>query len=179
MTLANQPPPIGYATMLAFAGVLLCFAPWGRPLYAEPGDPGPANEAESRLLIPPPSGGEIMWSRWLAQELDAEAEHQTYNQRRVDVLTSRRAIEVEWCKRSKVAECVRQARYYGVATGRPSAIVLLVGRGSYEEERVVYDLVVEEAARSGVMAVSVLDVREPNVGACCEHLGLVPTEAKP
>lgn len=124
---------------------------------------------------PAPDSNELAWSQWLAAELESDAEHVLFSGKRVDVLTSRLAIEVEWCDRKKVSEAVEQATFYGVATGRPGAIVLLTGRGDHRVERVTYNLVVEAAARAGVRAVSIIDVRDPDLGACCEHLGLVPT----
>lgn len=123
---------------------------------------------------PTPEDNEVAWSRWLAEQIEGDAEHVLFNGRRVDVLTSELAIEVEWCKREKAAEAVEQASYYGVATGRPGAIVLLTGRDAHKTERVAYDLVVAAAVRGRVQAVAVIDVRNPDVGACCEHLGLVP-----
>lgn len=127
---------------------------------------------------PSPTDNELAWSHWLAGELEGQAEHVLFSGRRVDVLTSELAIEVEWCRREKVAEAIEQASYYGVATGRPGAIVLLVGRGERKAEQLAYDLVVQAAVRGKVRGVAVLDVRDPDVGACCEHLGLVPTTAR-
>ena len=136
--------------------------------------------AEHLLPAPPPqSAKETEWSRWIAESMGGESEHQTYNQRRVDVLLHNRAIEVEWCKKEKISEAIRQAQYYAASTGRPGAVVLLTGRDDYSREREVYDQAVQAAARSGVLAVSWIDVRDPLLGVMCEHLGLVPTPATP
>lgn len=139
----------------------------------------PVSELVELLPAPPPSSTakETDWSRWIAESMGGESEHQTYNQRRVDVLLHNRAIEVEWCKKEKIAEAIRQAQYYAASTGRPGAVVLLTGRDDYSREREVYDQAVQAAARSGVLAVSWLDIREPKLGVMCEHLGLVPTPA--
>lgn len=172
--------PFGFSAAETWIALLLlvvmamAIAGAATPAPAENTDPGPAASVTG---TPPPeiAAGELAWSRWLAAELTGDAEYQTFSQRRVDVLTDRLAIEVEWCVGHKAHECVRQARYYAVATGKPGAIVLLVGRGDYQRERVVYDQVVEEAARAGIAAVATLDVRSPDIGDCGEHLGLVPT----
>lgn len=137
-----------------------------------------AEQAPATLIAPAEDAKEVEWSAWLAARLEAEAEHVLFNGRRVDVLTEEMAIEVEWCRREKVAEAIEQATYYGVATGRPGAVVLLVGRDDHKAERIAYDLMVAAAGRGRVRAVAVLDIRNPDVYACCEHLGLVPTPCR-
>ena len=60
----------------------------------------------------------------IAVERKGIAEFRTPDGSRVDVLTEEYAIEVEWS--SKWAEAIGQSLYYGIATNRKPAIILLV-----------------------------------------------------
>ena len=76
------------------------------------------------IHMPEPTDPEPAWSAWLAERMGGIAEYRTADGSRVDILTSTLAIEVDWVK--KWPESIGQAVYYGIATQRQPAILLLL-----------------------------------------------------
>lgn len=74
---------------------------------------------------------EVSWSKELAGRLGAAAEYRTADGSRVDILTDRCAIEVEWCRKWK--ESVGQALFYAQQTGRNPAVILLMEDDQLDE----------------------------------------------
>ena len=75
---------------------------------------------------------EIVWSVWLACRMGGIAEYTLPDRSRVDILTPLLAIEVDWVK--KHFEAFGQAIFYGEATSRQAAVLLLL-RGKPSEQR--------------------------------------------
>jgi len=64
------------------------------------------------------------WAEVIAKEFkDANVEVTLYNKTRVDILTPRLAIEVDWAE--KFCEGYGQAKYYGKVTNRRPLLILL------------------------------------------------------
>ena len=62
----------------------------------------------------------------LCSRLNGVTEYRLKDATRVDCLTNKYAIEVDWAK--KWAEGIGQALYYGLMTGKKPAVALIVGR---------------------------------------------------
>ena len=80
---------------------------------------------------------EPVWSGWLAQQINGEAEARFVDDAgkgRVDILTDRFAIEVEW---PKAPESLEQASRHGRAFDRQPVVVYLVGRGNRTVEKAI------------------------------------------
>ncbi len=84
---------------------------------------------------PKPHEPEPVWSRWIAYLLGGVPEVRTFDGSRVDVLTERYAIEVDWVKNWKTGPA--QAVLYGAQLGREPAVILLT-RGKPSEERYLH-----------------------------------------
>jgi hypothetical protein len=63
----------------------------------------------------------------LAPKYDAEVEVILWDRTRVDLLTPKYAIEVDWAR--KWAEAIGQATWYGIVTDRQPAVLLLARPG--------------------------------------------------
>jgi|GEM_PF-6338244 len=64
------------------------------------------------------------WAEIIAKEFErSEVEVTLYNKTRVDILTPRLAIEVDWAE--KFCEGYGQAKYYGKVTDRQPMLILL------------------------------------------------------
>lgn len=83
----------------------------------------------------PAAADELAECRRLAPKYEAEAEARLWDATRVDLLSDRYAIEVDWAP--KWAEAIGQALYYAEVTGREPAVLLLV-RDFRGEARYVY-----------------------------------------
>lgn len=82
---------------------------------------------------------EMEWAAYIARKefmLDPvkSNEYRLFNDRRVDILTREYAIEVDWAP--KWAEGIGQACYYGIATDRKPAVLLLVKDRVRESENI-------------------------------------------
>ena len=80
---------------------------------------------------PRPGDRETVWSKWIAEELGAEAEHRCFDGSRVDVLTDTHAVEVEWA--SKWEQAIGQAVWYAEVTSREPAVIVLAGPGDTDD----------------------------------------------
>ena len=78
--------------------------------------------------------GEVEQSRLLAERYGCEREVVLADGSRVDLLSARYAVEVEWCEKWK--EAPAQAVLYSAWTGRKPAVILLVGKGDAASEKV-------------------------------------------
>lgn len=86
----------------------------------------------ARLL----AAGELEEAARLAPKYKAEAEVRLADGTRVDLLSATHAWEVEYPKSGKCYECVGQALYYAIQTGRKPGVILLVS-GDPREERYI------------------------------------------
>lgn len=82
---------------------------------------------------PAVSDHETVWSTYLAKQMNGEAEHVCVDGSRIDILTSKRAWEVDWVH--KWAESLAQAALYGSLTNMPRGVILLLGRERADLER--------------------------------------------
>tara|TARA_R100001594_G_scaffold143212_1_gene190907 strand:+ start:352 stop:717 length:366 start_codon:yes stop_codon:yes gene_type:complete len=75
-------------------------------------------------LTPKATDRETVWSKYLAKKMGGLAEYVLPDRSRVDILTPTLAIEVDWAK--KWPQAIGQAVYYGIATDRMPAVLLLL-----------------------------------------------------
>jgi hypothetical protein len=115
-----------HAKLIALLFAALCVVPV--PPIDLPRDLLAADTAEPKLR-------ETDWSKRIAadfraQGTPAETEFVCPDGSRVDVLTPEFAYEVEWA--SKWKESIGQAVFYGIATNRQPAVILLMDREQTE-----------------------------------------------
>lgn len=91
-----------------------------------------ASAHESQPIPRPlPSDRETVWSAYLAQQVDGEAEYRLPDASRIDILTEQIAYEVEWC--DKWEQSIGQAVFYSASTHRRPGVWLLK-RGPADDE---------------------------------------------
>lgn len=71
-----------------------------------------------------PNRNEVQWSAYFAEKYAAEPEAVLWDRTRVDLLSDTEAIEVEWAE--KQYQAPGQAVWYGIVSGKPPAVLLLV-----------------------------------------------------
>lgn len=118
-------------------------------------------------LTPQVGDKETAWSGWIAEQLDATAEAR-FNDHdgagRVDVLTKRHAIEVEWAKAPKAPESLTQASRYGEAFELEPVVIFLTGRGNDVAERAIAATTAQFGKQlDPPVRVLWIDVRDPDV----------------
>lgn len=120
-------------------------------------------------VVPALDQRETVWSEWIAKKLHGEPEAAFDDDRgagRVDVLTARHAIEVEWAKAPKGPESLTQASRYAKAFDREPVVVFLV-RG--EDSGHIAELAIVRAVRqfgqelSPPVRVLWIDCRRPDL----------------
>lgn len=116
------------------------------------------------LALPPRlSDTELAWSKWLATQLQGEAEV-TYDGGRVDILTKTAAIEVEWAKAPNGPESLEQATRYGRAFDRQPVVIFLIGRGNPVAEKAIAATVGQFGKQcEPPVRVITFDVRDPDL----------------
>lgn len=82
--------------------------------------------AKPRAGVPArlPKLSEVEFARRIAKAIGGVTEHRLNDDCRVDILTGKNAIEVDWSH--KWAEGIGQALYYGAITHRKPTVLLLV-----------------------------------------------------
>ncbi len=119
---------------------------------------------------------EPVWSKWLAAELRAIPEASFRDEQgrgRVDVLTDKHAIEVEWALTTKGPEALDQASRYAAHFEREPVVVFLVGRGVTSSQRAIASTVWKFGREMDPpIRVLTLDVRDPDIEALRERLGI-------
>ena len=94
---------------------------------------------------------EPVWSKSLADLIGGEAEYRLRDRSRVDVLTSKYAIEVDWL--DKYHEGVGQALHYSYLTGKDPVIALGIKEEDYNKDKLE---MAKRVARHNGIAVWVL-----------------------
>lgn len=77
-------------------------------------------------VIPTPSDSELVWSKWLAENLGGTQGYHAPDGSFVDILTDTHAVEIDFV--SKWEEARNQAKAYARITNRRPAVILLAGR---------------------------------------------------
>ena len=109
---------------------------------------------------------EPVWSGWLAEQLGGNAEatfEDDAGRGRVDIVTDRVAIEVEWPKTPKAPESLEQASRYGRAFDRKPVVIYLIGRGNRTVEKAIAATTLQFGKQWMEPRVAVLwfDLRDP------------------
>ena len=129
------------------------------------------------MVMPSPSDTEPKWSNWIAEQLHAEAEAGFTDEAgrgRVDVLTDKLAIEVEWPKTTKATESLRQASRYAKAFDREPAVIFLIGRGDRAVEKAIVSTVRQfgKEMEPPVNKVIWMDIDDPHIARVKRLLGM-------
>lgn len=117
---------------------------------------------------------ETAWSGWIAEQVGGQAEVPHATAGRVDVLTDKLAIEVEWPKTRKGPESIEQSRRYAAAFNKRPAVIFLIGRSnSTVAEKAIAATVKEFGKVNGpIVRVYWLDVRDPDIPKLMQQMGI-------
>ena len=111
---------------------------------------------------PLPSDRETEWSKWIAHQMNGEAEARTFCGARCDVLTDTHAWEVEWV--AKYKEAPGQALLYASLFNKKPGIILLSKRLPKDDVYYLRCAVICEKAKIDLQVIEVDDEEQDKVG---------------